>query len=198
MNEVFLSEVIATRLSHDLIGNIGAVNNAVELLNEGDEDDKDDIRNILNFSSDVLSKRLKFFRLCFGLSNASVKSIDELYKITSDYLSTLGNPSQPIQLILEIETPSIYKVVMPAVMLMADTLIKGGKVIVKQNAVGIHVDVLSDATLNVHKFSEIDLILAGQEMTDNPSVYAPLYYMMAYLDEGIEIRRQDQTLIIGE
>ena len=198
MNEVFLSEVIATRLSHDLIGNIGAVNNAVELLNEGDEDDKDDIRNILNFSSDVLSKRLKFFRLCFGLSNASVKSIDELYKITSDYLSTLGNPSQPIQLILEIETPSIYKVVMPAIMLMADTLIKGGKVIVKQNAVGIHVDVLSDATLNVHKFSEIDLILAGQEMTDNPSVYAPLYYMMAYLDEGIEIRRQDQTLIIGE
>ncbi len=198
MNEVFLSEVIATRLSHDLIGNIGAVNNAVELLNEGDEDDKDDIRNILNFSSDVLSKRLKFFRLCFGLSNASVKNIDELYKITSDYLSTLGNPSQPIQLILEIETPGIYKVVMPAVMLMADTLIKGGKVVVKQNAVGIHIDVLSDAALNVHKFSEIDLILAGQNTTDNPSVYAPLYYMMAYLDEGIEIRRQDQTLIIGE
>ena len=37
MNNLFISEVIATRLSHDLIGNIGAVSNAVELLNEGDE-----------------------------------------------------------------------------------------------------------------------------------------------------------------
>lgn len=32
---IYISEIVATRLSHDLIGNIGAVANAVELLNEG-------------------------------------------------------------------------------------------------------------------------------------------------------------------
>lgn len=57
---IYISEIVATRLSHDLIGNIGAVANAVELLNEGDEDDREDIGNILNFSSKVLSRRLKF------------------------------------------------------------------------------------------------------------------------------------------
>ena len=50
---IYISEIVATRLSHDLIGNIGAVANAVELLNEGDEDDREDIGNILNFSAYV-------------------------------------------------------------------------------------------------------------------------------------------------
>ena len=109
MKDIFLSEILATRLSHDLIGNIGAVANAIELLNDGDEDDKEDISNILNFSSNVLSKRLKFFRLCFGLSNASVKNMEELKDITKDYLLTLGNPNFPIDLELNISTPKIYK-----------------------------------------------------------------------------------------
>ena len=35
-------ETVCTRMSHDLIGNIGAVANAVELLEEGDMDFIDD------------------------------------------------------------------------------------------------------------------------------------------------------------
>ena len=89
MNETTLSEILTTRLSHDLIGNIGAVANAVELLNEGDEEDKEDIGNILNFSSKVLSRRLKFFRLCFGLSNAAIKTLAELEEIIANYLLIL-------------------------------------------------------------------------------------------------------------
>ena len=48
-----ISELICTRISHDLIGNIGAVANAVELLEEGDMDFLDDIRSILKTSSQV-------------------------------------------------------------------------------------------------------------------------------------------------
>ena len=40
-----LSQIICTRISHDLIGNIGAVSNAVELLEEGDMDFMDDIKS---------------------------------------------------------------------------------------------------------------------------------------------------------
>lgn len=56
-----ISELVCTRISHDLIGNIGAVSNAVELLEEGDMDFMDDIRSILKVSSGVLTARLKFF-----------------------------------------------------------------------------------------------------------------------------------------
>ncbi len=199
MNNTFVSEIVATRLSHDLIGNIGAVANAVELFNEGDEDDREDISNILNFSSKVLSRRLKFFRLCFGLSNAAVKTTEELHSITTDYLTTIGNPNLPTTLDMMIETPKIHKLVMPAVMMMADTLIKGGKIIVKQTETSLCITAESAAPLNASKLANITRVLNGEEAEENPSSYAPLYYLLAYLgDSGVRVALKNSTLIIGD
>lgn len=199
MKDIFLSEVLMTRLSHDLIGNIGAVANAVELLNDGDEDDKEDISNILNFSSNVLSKRLKFFRLCFGLSNASVKDINELMAITKDYLLTLGNPNFPIDLNLSISTPKIYKLVMPSVMMMADVIVKGGKVNVTQTDESLIIEAVSDAALNNTKLQNIKSILNGNNIEDNISCYAPIYYLLSYLkDSGVVMNIVENKLIIGD
>lgn len=196
--DTYLSELIATRLSHDLIGNIGAVANAVELMNDGDEDDVEDIRNILNFSSKILTRRLKFFRLCFGLSNATIKTTGELKALTEDYLSTLGNPNQPVTANFNISTPQIYKLVMPAAMIMADTLVKGGIINVCQTDDSVSVTVTSDAPLNRSKLDSIAQIIAGKEPEENISAYAPLFYLLAYLkDSGVTVRLDGQTLIIG-
>lgn len=199
MKNIYLSEVIATRLSHDLVGNIGAVANAVELLNEGDEDDLEDVRNILGFSSKVLSNRLKFFRLCFGLSNSAPKDVNDLKEIISNYLLTLGNPNFPIKLELNILSPQVYKIVMPAVMLMADIIIKSGKIIVNQKEHGLHIQAVSDNPLNTGKLEQIDMVIKGQTLTENPSSFAPLYYLLNYLEESkVPVFREQNTLIIGE
>lgn len=199
MKNVYVSEIIATRLSHDLIGNIGAVANAVELLNEDEEDDKEDIYNILNFSSTVLSRRLKFFRLCFGLSNSAPKDLDDLKKIISDYLLTLGNPNFPITLDFNISSSQTYKIVMPAVMMMADTIIKGGSLKVEQKEHGIHITAVSDVPLNTNKLEQIDMVIAGKEVSENPSSFAPLYYLLSYLAESnVPVNRKENTLIVGE
>ncbi len=197
-DNVYLSELIATRLSHDLIGNIGAVSNALELLDDEDDGDKGDIFDILNFSSKVLSKRLKFFRLCFGLSNATVKSLDELIIISTDYLSTLGNPNYPIDADFRISTPKIYKLVMPAVMIMADTIVKGGKITVAQTDEALLIQPTSPAPLNQTKLENITHILSGEKPEENPSSYAPLIYLLAYLDgSGVQVKLDGQTLVIG-
>lgn len=200
MKDTFLSEVLATRLSHDLIGNIGAVSNAVELLNEGDDDDKEDISNILNFSSKVLTKRLKFFRLCFGLSNATVKSMDELRDITKGYLETLGNPNYPISLVLNIENFNIHKLIMPSVMMMADTLIKGGEIKVIQTETSLVIESDSSFNLDNSKLKNISNILSGNDVEDNnPSCYAPLFYLLAYLKgSGVNVNLKENKLVIGD
>ena len=199
MNNIFLSELIATRLSHDLIGNIGAVSNAVELLNEGDEQDLEDVKNILNFSSLVLNKRLKFFRLCFGLSNASIKSLDELKEICNNYLTTIGNPNYLIDLKLNISTPKIYKFVMPAIMMMADVVIKGGNIAINETNTCLEIKLTSDTNLNTSKLKGISDILSGLEVNENISSYAPLYYLLEHAKaSGVNIKLKDSTLIIGE
>ncbi|MBR2273409.1 MAG: hypothetical protein IJ864_01040 [Alphaproteobacteria bacterium] len=199
MKNIYVCEIVATRLSHDLIGNIGAVANAVELLHEGDDEDKADILPILDFSSTVLSRRLKFFRLCFGLSNSSVKNMTDLQEIIQDYLLTLGNPNYPIRLSLKIETPQIYKLIMPAIMMMADVLVKGGEVLVEQKLHGLHISALSEVPLNQSKLQNIDLVLSGQEIEENPSTYAPLYYLLDYLSgQNVPVSRKNNTLVIGE
>ncbi len=199
MKNIYISEVIATRLSHDLIGNIGAVANAVELLNESDDDDKAEIYDILNFSSRVLSCRLKFFRLCFGLSNSAPKDINDLQKIIQDYLLTLGNPHLPISLDLQISSSQAYKIVMSAVMMMSDTIVKGGNIKVEQKEHGIHITATSKAPLNTNKLEQMDLIISGHEISENPSTFAPLYYLLSYLSEShVPVIRRENTLIIGE
>ena len=66
-----ITEIVCTRISHDLIGNIGALANALELMEDDDIDFMEEIKSTLNFSSTVLMSRLKFFRMVFGLNNAN-------------------------------------------------------------------------------------------------------------------------------
>ena len=102
-----LSELICTRISHDLIGNIGAVANAVELMDE-DPEAIDDAKSILSISSKVLTARLKFFRLAFGLNNTGVKTIAEITAPTEEYIATVGSRTAPIKLNFNISTPALY------------------------------------------------------------------------------------------
>ena len=120
-----LSELISTRLSHDVIGNVGAVANAVELMEEGDVDFWDDIKSILKNNAAVLMARLKFFRLAFGLHNANLENQDVLRETTSAYLSTLGSRNTPINLEWT-PIPSAYgRAALLGVMTVADTMIRG-------------------------------------------------------------------------
>lgn len=199
MDNVFLSEVVTTRISHDVIGNIGAVANAMELLDDSTpEDDNSDVFQILHYSSQVLTKRMKFFRLCFGLTNSSLK-LDELKKITEDYFSTLGNPQNPTGISLNIDTAEVYKLVLPAAMMMADTISKAGQIEIKQTEHNLIISVISSFALDATKLHNIDLILQGKKAEDNQSVYAPLYYLLNYLEgSDVPVKRVDNALVIGD
>lgn len=199
IDNVFLSEVVATRLSHDIIGNVGAVANAMELLNDSDDgDDNSEVFKILNYSSDVLTKRMKFFRLCFGLNNSSIK-LEEAEQIIKDYFTTLGTTKNKIKVDLEISSPKVYKLIMPAAMMMADTLVKGGKIAIKQTEHNLIIAAVSEVALDENKIKNIDLLLEGKEATDNQSVYAPLYYLLNYLEGShVPLKRLGNSLMIGD
>ena len=176
-----ITELVCTRISHDLIGNIGAVSNAVELLEEGDMDFMDDIRSILKISSSVLTARLKFFRMAFGMTNANLEKLDLVEKTTADYLKTLGNINYPINLNMRLANWQLSRMSMLAVMILADIFIKGGSIEVKEET-GRLVIMAKGDNRSVEKMTQISDIVNGK-LIERTAQYAPVFYLMELLSK---------------
>jgi len=178
-----LSEIICTRISHDLIGNIGAVSNAVELLEDGDMDFLDDIKSILNVSSRVLSARMKFFRMAFGLDSSNLENAEMIVKTCEEYVQTIGNQKNyPISLQLKLSNAEKYgRLLMLAVMVMADVVVKGGLIEAEDDAEKMVMAVSSAAPLSIDKISAVKDIHNGI-LPGNKAQFAAMIYLQ-YLAE---------------
>ncbi len=82
-----LAALLCSRVCHDIISPVGAINNGLELLDEGGADD--DAMDLIRSSAHNASVRLKFARLAFGASGSVGASIDtgEAEKAVHDFAS---------------------------------------------------------------------------------------------------------------
>ncbi|MBL0372398.1 histidine phosphotransferase [Rhizobium sp. KVB221] len=69
-----LAALLCSRVCHDVISPVGAINNGLELLDEGGSDA--DALDLIRTSAHNASVRLKFARLAFGASGSVGASID--------------------------------------------------------------------------------------------------------------------------
>lgn len=179
-----IAELVCTRLSHDIIGNIGAVANAVELLEEGDMEFLDDIKSILKTSSAVLSARLKFFRLAFGLDNANLDKLDLVEETIRGYLKTIGNQNFPVELDFNLRDSQYSKGVLLAVMIIADCLIRGGSLRIGTDASGrVVVSAECSVPPSAEKLAQIRAVLTG-ENTELNAQFAPVFYLLSWLKKA--------------
>jgi histidine phosphotransferase ChpT len=68
-NELRLVELISARISHDLVGPVGAAVNGVELLADGEAPDAEVVR-LIGHSARQASRRLQVFRAIYGTAGA--------------------------------------------------------------------------------------------------------------------------------
>lgn len=156
-----ISELICTRISHDIIGNIGAVANASELLEEGDLDFLDDIKSILRTSSFNLTARMKFFRMAFGLDNNSLNDLDLVKNTCDNYLASLGNSDYPIKLQAEWENIKQVKTAMVAIMVMADLLVRGGMIKLRVLGDVLQTQISCENKISVDKWQNLQSMMDG-------------------------------------
>ncbi len=183
MSNAPITELVCTRISHDLIGNIGAVANAVELMEEGDTDFMDDIKEILKVSSAVLSARLKFFRMAFGLNNANLTDAALVAKTTREYLSTIGNKNFPIILNLEDYSIKYARIMMLAVMILTDLIIKGGEINVFEKNCKLFVNISAVSKISAPKKDDILALLSGKK-EEYLAQYAPVFYLLKIINSS--------------
>jgi histidine phosphotransferase ChpT len=80
-----LAALLCSRVCHDVISPVGAINNGLELLDDGAGDS--DALDLIRTSAQNASVRLKFARLAFGASGSVGASIDtgEAEKAAKDF-----------------------------------------------------------------------------------------------------------------
>jgi len=80
-----LAELIGSRICHDLISPIGAINNGIELLGMSNDASGPEI-DLINESVENASARIRFFRLAFGAAGAQKISAHEIRTILRDVM----------------------------------------------------------------------------------------------------------------
>ena len=89
MSPLRFSESLASRLCHDLVAPIGAIQTGLELLSQTTPDHLTEFKEILNLilhSTETASARANFFRAAFGTSGNTL-SFQEIKTITGNYLA---------------------------------------------------------------------------------------------------------------
>lgn len=66
MIELHLAELLASRLCHDLVSPVGAVNSGIELLTEFGDDPDGESMGLISSSARTASDKLQFFRIAYG------------------------------------------------------------------------------------------------------------------------------------
>ena len=130
MNAIDLASLLCSRLCHDLLSPVGALNNGLELLaDEQDPDMRERCLELLNDSARASANKLKFFRLAFGAAGGFGDMID-----TREAQSALGGlfgSEKKIELgwmVGEAALPKgAVKLLLNLGMIAGDALVRGGR-----------------------------------------------------------------------
>jgi histidine phosphotransferase ChpT len=130
MNPVDLASLLCSRLCHDLMSPIGALNNGIELLaDETDPDMREKCLELLADSARASANKLKFFRLAFGAAGGFGEEIDT--REAEIALEGLFGPERRIELGWVVKDEKLpkdaVKLLLNLGMLAGDALVRGGR-----------------------------------------------------------------------
>jgi len=76
MTDLTLATLLSSRICHDLISPVSAVNNGLEILvDEQDAEMKTMAMNLIRSSAAAASAKLQFMRICFGVAGSMAENI---------------------------------------------------------------------------------------------------------------------------
>lgn len=194
-----LAELVCTRISHDLIGNIGAINNVLEFVHDSNGLLEEGDLNVLDTAISTLSARQQFFRLAFGIDTAAVDK-EKLRQICQNYLSVAGNKAYPLDFECNNMSSQIAKVLCLCLMIGAEVCLRGGHIKVTIGS-KIIVETMSENPLATAKINIYKQIISGEHPQDNIAQFIQLIYLQNLLGEDVPISlnadEKKMTLTIG-
>jgi histidine phosphotransferase ChpT len=133
VNAIDLASLLCSRLCHDLMSPVGALNNGIELLaDETDPEMREKCIELLADSARATANKLKFFRLAFGAGGGFGEEIDTTEARAA--LEGLFGAEGKIELGWMVESEKLpkgaVKLMLNLALLAGDALVRGGRLAV--------------------------------------------------------------------
>ena len=133
MNAVDLASLLCSRLCHDLLSPVGALNNGLELMaDEQDPEMRERCLELLNESARASASKLKFFRLAFGAAGGFGDQVDT--REARAALEGLFGADKRVELgwmVADDELPKgAVKLLLNLALIAGDALVRGGRLYV--------------------------------------------------------------------
>lgn len=166
MNSVDLASLLCSRLCHDLMSPVGALNNGIELLaDEQDPDMRDRCLELLSDSARVTANKLKFFRLAFGAAGGFGDAVDSS-EARAALEGLLGQGK--VELGWMVGDPKLSKtatkLLLNLALIAGDALVRGGRLDVgAENDGGTEIAIRAEGPRIVVDAGIRDMLLNGAE-----------------------------------
>ena len=83
-----ISEILISKICHDLVSPVGAVNNGIEFLADMGADGLQDGLGLIEHSAKQASVRLQLFRMCYGAGGSDAKTTGKMvYETFQNYIA---------------------------------------------------------------------------------------------------------------
>lgn len=129
-----LIELLCSRICHDLVNPVGAINNGIELVNELGDDVREEAMALMQDSAREAANRLQYFRSAFGSARGSSgepMSLQEARNRATDLFAgkkiTLDWPQEATGALPGLGT----KLVLNMILVAAETLAGSGAIVVE-------------------------------------------------------------------
>ncbi len=139
INAVDFASLLCSRLCHDLLSPVGALNNGIELLaEENDPEMRARCLELLADSARVSASKLKFFRLAFGAAGGFGDVVDT--REAKAAIDGLLGADGKIEINWLVTAPTLsktaIKVLLNLVLIAGDALVRGGRLDIGGEVVG--------------------------------------------------------------
>ncbi len=140
--DIRVTELLCSRLCHELVSPVSAINNGVELIEEMGEDMAEEAIKLIAHSADQAARRLRLLRLAYGAAGSDASSMADAQQAAESYFAggkiRLDWPAGRIEAGAPLKRGSA-KLLLNLTILAEEALAHGGTVAVERSAGGLTV-----------------------------------------------------------
>ncbi len=203
MSKMDFAALLCSRLCHDLVSPVGAINNGLEILEEEkDASMREAVLDLITKSTQQTANKLQFFRLAFGAAGGFSAQLDtrEAFKAVE---ALLAGSRVTLEWHIGVSSVSkhVVKMLLNVVLVASESLIRGGVLVVSLDQKGdqYHLEVEATGERIILQEALKACLLGNVADEDLEPRTAPAYLAAVVVQElngTLDVTQTDEKLLV--